>query len=237
MFFLFRTVWIYPYFDVTFPDSYVNLWCGFSDEQVFVIKNALRGSLLVGVHKGIGDTYEKFLDNYPSIVSQVTPFASEECHSVRFVHTPYMHDCIVMAAAALNGVVEAKLHETNTSISDIQVTQSDRDLLAKKLSQMEIPDGITGPLSFTEEGNRRVVSFAIMNFVPVDNSNFSVSSAVEVNPWSLETRAVLKKEYNNVSILFFTSEGEESSDSTIIFADGTSNIPPHRPFHLFYRSE
>lgn len=229
-------MWIYPYYDVTFPDSYVNLWCGFSNEQVFVIKNALRGSLLVGVHKGSGGTYEKFLENYPSIVSQASPSASEECHNVRFVHTPYMHDCVVIAAAALNGVVEEKLHKSNTSISDIQVTQSDHDLLVEKLSQVEIPDGITGPLSFTKEGNRRVVSFAIMNFVPVDNSNFSVSNAIEVNPWSLQTRAVLKKEYSNVSIQFFTSDGEESSDSTIIFADGTSNVPPHHPFHIFYRS-
>jgi hypothetical protein len=220
---------------VNFPEIYVDLFCGFSNEQVFAIKNALQGTMLLGLHKGIGVQYEKFQEIYPTFVN--TPSASEECQGVRFIRTSYIHDGVLTAATALDAVVESKFHNANVSISDIQITRSDQTLLAEKLFQTDIPGGITGPLSFTRKGIRKTVSFAIVNFVPVENLNFSVSNATTEDPWSLQTRAVMKKELSNVTITFFTSDGEESNQSTIIFADQTSNIPSDTPFRIFYRSE
>lgn len=230
-------MWIYPYFDVRFPDSYDNLWCGFSDEQVFVIKNALRGSLLLGLHMGIGENFETFLEKFPTFAREIIPSASNYCHNVQFIHTTYVLDCVIMAASVLNTAVESKSQKTNTSISDIQITQADHNILVEELLQKKIKLGITGPLSFNDKGKRRVKLFAIMNFVPVNNSNFSVKNAVAENPWSLQTRGVLKEIDGNVTIMFITSDGRRSHEPTIIFPDGTTNIPPDHPFRFFYRSE
>ena len=237
VFLLLRTVWIYPYFDVSFPDSYENLWCGFSNDQIFAIKNALRGSLLLGLHKGLGVNFGTFLEKFPTYAREITPSASKHCQNVQFIHTTYVLDCVIIAASVLNTVVESKSRETNTPISDIEITQADHNLLVNELQQKAIKRGVTGPLGFDDEGNRRVRLFAIMNFVPVDNSNFSVKNAVAENPWSLQIRGVLKEEDGNVSIVFLKSDGRKSNKSTIIFPDGTTNIPPDHPFHISYRSE
>lgn len=209
------------------------LWCDFSDEEVFTIKKALRGSLLVGLSNGVGDNYQNYLENFSETVNTVAPSSNEECEEVRFLQTPYLHDAVEIAATALDGLIKFKSHEENT----VQVTQSDHDLLVDQLLSAEVPDGFTGRLGFTDKGKRKVASFAINNFVPIKNSDFNVSTAVAENPWVLETRGVLRKEGNNVSIVFFTSDGKESNVSTIIFADGTSNIPLYRPYRIYRRGK
>lgn len=214
----------------------MNLWCDFSDEQVFATKNALRGSLLVGLKEGVGDKNQNFLDNFSDIVNRVAPSSSEECQEVRFVRTPYLHDAVEITAAALDSLVNLKSYETNTLIKDVQVAQSDHDLLAKQLLDAEVP-GFTGRLSFTDNGKRKVSYFKIKNFIPMENPNFNVSTAVAENPWILETRGVLKKESNNTTIIFLTSDGKKSNVSTIIFSDGTSNIPLFRPYRIYRRGE
>lgn len=190
---------------------------------------------MVGLNKGVGNKYKKFLKKFPFIVKNFTPSSNEECQDARFIHTAYLHDSVSIAVAALDGLVASKSREENTSPEDVQVTHLDRDLLAEHLRKTEVQDGFTGILSYTKEGQRKVASFAIVNFVPIENSNFSVSTAVVEDPWVLQTRALLKKEGGKVTFIFLTSDGEESNVSTIIFADGTSNIPPYRPFRIYHR--
>lgn len=231
-----RTTWIYPYYDIAFPESYTDLWCGFSNEEVLTIKSALSGSLLVGLARGIGEKYQNFTGTFPSVVSSISPTSADECRQIRFTHTTYLHDSVLVAATALDNVVKLKAQEANIPLKDVQVLQSDFNLTVNQLHQTVVPNGITGRLSFTSTGKRQGSSFQIRNFVPVRNSNFSVDTAVVENPWVLQTRGLLQEQDDqSVVILFYTADGEESNVSTIIFSDGTSNIPLDYPFRLFIR--
>jgi len=53
----------FPYSSVIFLDDYVNLWCIYTQKEAFPIKNALRGSLVIGIIEGFGKDYENYTSN------------------------------------------------------------------------------------------------------------------------------------------------------------------------------
>lgn len=202
---------------------------------MLVIKNALRGSLLVGLSEGVGEMRQKFVDFFPLLASKLAPSCNDECNQIRFIHSPYIHDGTMFVAEALERLVNEKANTTNSPREGVQVTKNDQDLLVRNLFETEIPAGVTGRISFKNNRERDVFTFVIKNYVPIDNANFSLATAINENPWVLETRAVIEKGGNYTKFIYYTSEGEESNKSTIIFADGTTSFPSDRAFHIFNR--
>ena len=197
-----------------------------------MIKNALRGSLLLGMASAAVEKEESFADTFPRKSN-----GSGSCEQPQFIHTSYIHDIVSVIATALHQLVVTKAAELNVSQEDIKVGKPDRKLLVDQLLLAQVPDGVTGRITFTSSGERDTPLFAIRNFVPIENANFSVDTVLLEDPWVLQTRGeiTLWEDGGTVAFQFYTDDGEVSNASTIVFADGTTNIPPFHPFHIFVR--
>lgn len=180
--------------------------------------------------------HDNFTANFLSLTGQAA-HCSEECAQARFIHTFYLHDMILVMAQALTEAVDAKAASYGISPQDVVIERSDRTLIAKKLLEIDLQEGVTGPVFFDENGNRNTFLFELRNFVPVDNANFSVDTAITEDPWDIQTRGILTKEGDNITYTFYTADGNKSDTSTIIFADGTTNIPLDRAARIYVRSE
>lgn len=200
-----------------------------------MIKKALRGSISVGLSKGIGTKYDHFIRTFPLSARRVTKSCSEQCQQPNFIHTFYLHDIVAVITRVLSKVVNATAIKLDIGPENVELGRDDRELLVEKLQEIQIPDSVTGRIQFTSTGNRNAFLFDIRNFVPIYNANFSDATAVPENPWVIQRRGTMKKEDENITITFYTSEGNVSNASTIIFADGTSNIPLDRVIHLYIR--
>ena len=148
-----------------------------------------------------------------------------------------LHPSIGLLANALDALVTSKAQEQNISQSAVEIDYEDRVALSGFLRNRPYTDATTGNLSFTENGERKVNFFVIQNFVPRNNSNFTVNTSREFDPWTVEVRgcimhSVLEDDFN---FLFLDANETESVNNTIVFADGTTNIPPDRPVRFFMR--
>lgn len=92
-----RYVWIFPYAGAVFPDNYdnENLWCGYTNSEVYAIKNALKGSLSIGVTEGKGSMYEAFSNKFTEYSERVTGDTNGIYqNNTRFSQTTRIYDII-----------------------------------------------------------------------------------------------------------------------------------------------
>lgn len=232
LYFLIRITWIYSYHNIIFPDNYPDIWCGFTSEEITIIKNALRGSLLVGLDQGSGDVYQEFVADYSEIAEEVSGLSRKMCTKPQFIHTAYIHDSIEILAQAMDNLVKFKAREYNQSLGEVQIGRKSHSLLTQFLLQAYVDDHVTtGPISFTSDRKRAISSFVIRNFVPT--ANFSAKE----NPFSLQIKGMVRGNKTNFYFTFFADNGTTSNTSTVIFSDGTTNIPPDHPYRIYIRSK
>ena len=220
-----------------FPEEYMNLWCRYNNKDVYRLKNALKGSLLLGMSEGLGPELKDYLTHFHKEAFHITG-DDVYLHHRRFLQTPYIHDSLHVIADALDKLVKVKAIKQNLTEEQVEIVMEDRSLLAHKLRSLAFFGGITGNVSFTEFGRRMVSQVDLRNFVPLDNTNFSVNTSVTENPWTVEVRACLEVFANGqIQLIYFDENGNESQEPTIVFHDGTTNIPLDRPYRIFVRSK
>lgn len=191
---------------------------------------------MVGLAEGFaGDSYEKLKE---SLAKNLNRGPGEICPN-DVIRNSYIRDGTVVVATALDQLVREKAEIDNIALENVAVYKKDYDLLINKLLETDIPDGITGRLSFNRDGSRKKYFLVIKNFVPSNNTNFSLDTVLFEDPWVIEVRGLMEKESRggNATVFYYTSDGDESNISTIIFSDGTSNIPPYQRIHLFVRGQ
>ena len=149
-----------------------------------------------------------------------------------FTQTSYLPDMVAVIAMALDHVLKDKGREQNMSLLNITFGANDRERLADELLHLEAIDGITGPVSFSENGEREVHICDIRNFSPTENLNFTTDTSNYENPWVLFTAAILMQSRNSASFIFYEKNGSLSNKSTIIFADSTTTPPHDKPVRL-----
>lgn len=224
-------MWIFPYFSIVFPDNYRNLWYNFTQEEVFIIKNALKGSLSIGIVEGLGKEYHDFLEGITG-----NPDQEQVCGNRRWLpQSAYAHDAVTVLAHALDKLVLQKADNANTSLSTVKAKRKDRKALAELIANSTI-DGLTGTVKFRGDGRRDNAIYSIRNFVGVDN-NFHLNISLDVDPWVVQIRACIYIESNTARIQYVDSNGNASEDITIVFADGTNTVPRDRPYRFFVRSK
>ena len=220
-----------------FPEEYTSIWCRYSNEDVYRLKNALRGSLLLGISEGSGPEREEYLKNFREEAFHIT---GDEVylHHRQFLQTPYIHDSLHVIADGLNKLVKTKAVKQNITEQEVEIDIEDRNLLALKLRSLAFFGGITGNVSFTEFGRRTMSQVDLRNFVPIENANFSMNTSLTENPWTVEIRACLEVFANgHIRLIYWDETGNESQEPTIVFHDGTTNIPLDRPYRIFVRSK
>lgn len=230
-----RIVWIFVYYNSHFPEDYQDPWCAFTHKEVFTIKMALRGSLQMGISDGMGETYNSFLDNFITEAEGLTGYREEYESTRRFTQTSYLTDTLSAMAEALDQTVKKKGKEWNMSLLDISLSKQDRQAMGNELSLVNSAGGNTGTIGFSSTKSKRLKMFAIRNFAPINNTNFSVELAYEENPWELFTAAVLVQNGGNVTFNNQNRNGSMTNESTIVFADGTTIPPLPRPFRFYKR--
>ena len=230
-------VWILPYHNVVFPEEYADVWCRYNNEDVYRLKNALSGSLLLGISEGTGPEREEYLTSFHREAFHITG-DDVYLHHRHFLQTPYIHDSLHVIADALDKLIKGKATNQNLTEEQIEIVAGDRSFLAHKLRNLAFFGGITGNVSFTEFGRRMVSQVDLRNFVPIDNANFSVNTSRTENPWTVQVRACLEILADGQISLVYLDENENRSEvPTIIFHDGTTNIPLDRPYRIFTRSK
>lgn len=233
----YSNVWILPYHDVVFPEEYANVWCHYSNETIFKLKNALRGSLLLGISEGMGPEHEHFLTDFHKEAFRITGDDIYLRHQL-FLQTPYIHDSLHVIADALDELVNGKAAKLNVTAEQIEIVAGDRSLLAHQLRNLAFYGGVTGNVSFTQFGRRLVSQVDLRNFVPIDNANFSVNTSLTEDPWKVQIRLCLEiLTDGQINLFYFDENGNRSKVPTIVFHDGTTNVPLDRPYRIFVRSK
>lgn len=230
-----RYVWIFPYSSVIFPDDYVNLWCNYTQEEAYTIKNALRGSLSIGIIEGFGEAYNNYTNKFAAMAEELTGDGASYEMQRQFLQTTYVHDTVGVLTDALNKLVETKASQLNVPASHINITSADRNDLTQSLLNASY-NGLTGHISFTRSGKRYDPLYAIRNFVPVNNT-FQENNSLELDPWVVQIRGCLVLGLNRNDIQYIDENGMLSTEPTIIYADGTNMIPPDRPNRIYIRSK
>ena len=233
----YSNVWILPYHNIVFPEEYANVWCRYSSEAVYRLKNALRGSLLLGISEGTGPEHKEFLNSFHQEAFRITG-DDIYLHHRHFLQTPYIHDSLHVIADALDELVKGKATKQNVTEEQVKIVAGDRSLFTHKLRSLAFFGGVTGNMSFTEIGRRMVSQVDLRNFVPVNNANFSVNTSLTENPWTVEVRACLEVLADGqIKVAYMDENGNISEVPTIVFHDGTTNIPLDRPYRIFRRSK
>ena len=190
----------------------------------------------MGLSTGIGKKYDHFIRRFPHLARRVTTSCGEECQRPRFIHTFYLHDMITVLAKVLNTVVTETANRLGITQQEVELVRNDSKLIVEKLREIHLLDSVTGQIQFTKNGKRNAFLFDIKNFVPINNSNFSVDTAVMEDPWVVQRRGTMTMHTdNNITFTFYTSDGKISNSSTVIFADGTTNIPFDHVVHFYIR--
>lgn len=219
------------YHQIQFPEEYLDPWCAFTHEEVYTIKTALRGSLQIGVNKGIGKNYNNFLKTFPAEAERLTGYRQEYESTRRFTQTSYLPDTLSAMAKALDETVKRRGKDLKIPLWDVDLNKHDQPVLAHELSLVRIAGGNTGTVSFSN----KEIMFAIRNFAPINNMNFSLEQAYEENPWELYTGAVLVLEGETATFINQNRDGIKTNESTIVFADGTTTPPHDKPFRFLKR--
>ena len=87
-------VWIFPYFGAIFPDNYQdsNLWCGYTSEEVHTIKNALKGSMSIGISEGFQERFNSFDERFVDFAGKVTGYRETYQQNHQFQQTSLIYD-------------------------------------------------------------------------------------------------------------------------------------------------
>lgn len=233
----YSNVWILPYHNVIFPEEYTNMWCRYSSEAVYKLKNALKGSLLLGISEGTGPEREEFLASFHNEASHITG-DDVYLHHRHFLQTPYIHDSLHVITDALDELIQGKAIEQNVMGEQVEIVAGDRKHFTHKLRNLAFYGGVTGNVSFTRFGKRMVSQVDLRNFVPIENANFSVNTSLTEDPWTIQVRACLEiLADGKITVVYFDESGNRSKVRTIIFHDGTTNVPLDRPYRIFVRSK
>ena len=207
-----------------------------SPEEIFTIKNALRGTLVIGPNKGMGKRYDEFIADFPIEAEQISAGLGEDFKKRElFIQTPYISDSILTIAQAMDALVKSKANESDLELGNVTILREDTLLLSRKLSEVHVTEGITGEISFTSSGERSFSLFEIRNFVPIENTNFSLQTVHDENPWEIKRKGLVKTGKGGMQILHYSDDGNLSTSSTVVFADGTTNIPPDHPHRVYIR--
>ena len=230
-------MWILPYQNLAFPEEYVNIWCRYNKEEVYILKKALRGTLMLGISEGMGPEREIHVRHFHEEAFRITGDAVYLQHN-NFIDTAYIHDSLHVIADALHKLVKAKAVEQNVTEENIEIVEEDRIALAYKLRSLAFFGGVTGNVSFTEFGERTVSQVDLRNFVPIDNGNFTVNTSLDEDPWVIQTRGCLEVHADGqIELTYFDKDGNISDIPTIVFLDGTTNIPRDRPYRVYVRGK
>lgn len=225
------------YSNIAFPEEYVNLWCSYTPEEVYKLKQALRGSMMLGISDGTGQEREEYIQKFINEAIRITGSNIYAFHR-HFIQTAYIHDSLAVVANALDVLVKEKARTQNISEDSVRLTMADRDLLADQLRNLNFSVGLTGNISFTQSGRRRVSLVDLRNFVPIENADFSINTSLFEDPWRVQTRACLEVlQTGHIYLVYFDENMTVSETPTIIFPDGTTNPPLDRPFRIFVRSK
>ena len=211
------------------------MWCNFTQQEVFTIKNTLRGSLSIGIHEGFGKDYREYLNNFQTFAEEITGERSIYESNRRFLHTAYAYDSIKVYANALDSLIEERVNETFLPSIQINITSTDRIALAEVLSKSTI-EGVTGKIRFSENSQRADLVYAVRNFVPKDNG-FNVNNSLSLDPWVVQVRGWLKIGMDPPELKYLDENQSVSDTITIVFSDGSHSIPPDRPRQFFVRSK
>lgn len=107
---------------------------------------------MVGLAEGFaGDSYEKLKE---SLAKNLNRGPGEICPN-DVIRNSYIRDGTVVVATALDQLVREKAEIDNIALENVAVYKKDYDLLINKLLETDIPDGITGRLSFNRDGSRK----------------------------------------------------------------------------------
>lgn len=192
---------------------------------------------MLGMNSGTGKEQENYLQTFYAEAYRITGDDIYRHHQ-HFIQTVYIHDSIAVIAVSLDHLVREKAFRLNISQESVVVTLRDREALANHLRHLNASIGLTGRISFTESGRREVSMVNLRNFVPNDNINFTVNNSLTEDPWVIQNRACLQVYQKGiVNIVYFDESGNNSQVPSIVFHDGTTNIPLDRPFRVFVRSK
>ena len=217
-----RYVWIYPY------HSHLCGWeqelvqklrcCNFTDEDVAIVQEALRGSIILSHSCSM---HPKGADDSPQ--------CSLPCLEGACGHN-YLKDAITLSARAGHSYLIHKAESLGQSVPNISFDAEDAGAMRSHLLRQAFC-GCTGFVQFNSRCSRVSNLAAIYNFVPVSSHG---GIRLE-NPWKIENRAFIFTTPENYNIEFWHPNGSRSIRSTLVFYDGTQNIPLDEIPRPYYR--
>lgn len=138
----------------------------------------------------------------------------------------YLADSITLQALAANSSLQEKASLSGQNISHTTLQRTDYKLISRNVLNTSFA-GYTGQVDFNQECNRVANTFTILNVVP---SNEDTST-----PYTVERRGHIYTGPDDIKIIFCQSNGTISGDSTLVFRDGTTNIPLDHIKRLYIR--
>ena len=126
----------------------------------------------------------------------------------------------------------------------VNVSFDDRRTLASILHRvvLQSPEAVAGNLSFIDNGHRESTFISVRNFVPIENSNFSVNSSQSFSPWVVQVRACIMNRPADKSVFefeFFDENGTSlgPDQSFVVFPSGSTTVPSGKPYRPFRRGD
>ena len=192
---------------------------------------------MLGISDGTGQEREEYIQKFITEAIRITGSNIYGLHR-HFIQTTYIHDSLAVVANALDTLVKEKAYMQNISEDSVRLTMVDRVFLADHLRNVNLTNGLTGNISFTQFGRRKVSLVDLRNFVPIENADFSINTSLSEDPWRVQKRACLEVlRTGHIYVVYFDENRTVSEIPTIIFPDGTTNPPLDRPFRIFVRSK
>lgn len=194
-----RFVWILPFFSSSFSiERYFRIFKSTS-EDIKIIKTALKGTIVI-----------------KPVKTSVFNLTGLKKHDLTADTQGYLADAITLQALAANNSLQEKASLTGQNISDTTLQRTDYNLISRNLLNTSF-GGCTGQVDFNQQCNRVANTFTILNFVP---SNDGTST-----PYTVERRGHIYTSPDNVEVIFCQSNGTISAKSTLVFRDGTADVP------------
>ena len=201
--------WILPYYCPSFSKVYERIFSKyFKPAEIKRIEFELRGSIVI--HPA-----ERFKNEDSRIISG---FQSWGLRSAG-----YILDALTYEVITAEKVLNAKAKRLNVSVSQVPLKSADKVKLTTTFLNTSFY-GETGTVLFSKECNRLTNIFNILNFIPTETGliHHHIAGLIIQGP-------------SNNSILYLHNNGTLSGGSTLIFNDGTSNIPADYKKKLFTR--
>lgn len=206
-------VWVYAHHTPLFPyQSTLDTCCNFTTEERRNIGRGLRGSLVVlptaGYRGGVSC----------GVSDNVTHMEG------------YAADAVTLHAIASETALRRKaLDEEGASYTDIAIDNTDYRLLTKQLLNTSFI-GCTGRVQFSSTCSRTSDVFEVLNFVQDEEGGGGEGN----HPL---TRGYVVVDEGKGILRFVDDNGTMVNQSTVVFHDGTTDVPPYRPKHYYYRSK